>query len=119
MELERTTQKPEWLLHLLPLGGILIPFVNIILPLIAWQLYRSEDKGRESLCRKILNHQISFTLIVILFIPLCAYPAGLILEGIFVFVIAIYMSLNVIRSLDNKESNYPTLWSFIKEPSTE
>ena len=54
----------QWIvgMHLSPLSGLLIPFGNIIAPLIIWLIKKSEIPALDGVGKQVLNYQISWTI---------------------------------------------------------
>lgn len=100
--------------HLAALGGFVIPFGNIIGPLVLWLLKRDEsefvdDQGKES-----LNFQITVTILAILSGILIILIIGiglLILVGIFSLVMII---LATIKASEGEKYRYPFNFRLIK-----
>lgn len=88
------SQERTWgmLCHLLALAGFVVPFGNIIGPLVIWLVKREEmpvvdDQGKES-----LNFQITMTIAYLICIPLAFVMVGFFLAaaiGIFNLVMVI------------------------------
>jgi len=99
--------------HLFALGGFIIPFGNIIGPLIAWLIKKDEfpfvdDQGKES-----LNFQISISLYLIISGILVIIVIGFFLlaaVGIFSLIMIIIAS---IKANDGEKFRYPLCIRFI------
>ncbi len=67
------------LLHLLPLLGALLPFANVLAPLLFWLYKRGDDPNFEQQGRLVVNFQVSMTLGVGLAVGLLlgCFPVGL------------------------------------------
>ena len=95
------------LCHLSALAGVVIPFGNIIAPLIIWILKKEEfpfvdDQGKES-----LNFQISITIYFIIGIILVFVAIGVVilpLIGLFALIMVIVAS---IKANDGVKYRYP------------
>lgn len=93
--------------HLAALAGFVIPFGNIIGPLIIWLIKRDEsdfvnDQGKES-----LNFQITITILVIIAAILIIVLIGialLILIGIFSLVMIV---LAAVKASEGERYRYP------------
>ncbi|MBK8946710.1 MAG: DUF4870 domain-containing protein [Ignavibacteriae bacterium] len=100
--------------HLSAVVGFVIPFGNVIAPLLIWILKKEEsafinDQGKEA-----LNFQISVTIyafICIVLIILLIGIALLIALGIFALIFIIIASIN---SYDGKAYRYPMTIRLIK-----
>jgi len=100
--------------HLSAVVGFIIPFGNVIAPLLIWILKKDEsafinDQGKEA-----LNFQISITIYAIVGIILIIVLLGillLIILGIFALIFIIIASIN---SYDGKAYRYPLTIRIIK-----
>ena len=100
--------------HLSTLLGLVIPFGNIALPLIVWQVKKAEMPGIVSHGKQATNFQISMTIYA-------AVSAMLMIIGIGIFLFAGLMILDVIFTVkaalaarDGKSYQYPLTIQFIK-----
>lgn len=102
------------LAHIAAVTGFVIPFGNIIGPLLIWILKKEEfpfvnDQGKES-----LNFQISITIYVLISVVLVFILIGipiLIVIGIFALIMTIIASIN---AYDGKLYRYPLTIRFVK-----
>jgi uncharacterized Tic20 family protein len=94
---ETNPEARQWgmIAHLSALAGFLIPFGNLVGPLVVWQMKKEipfvDDQGKES-----LNFQITVTIAVIVSIILMAVLIGLLLLpviGIAAFILTIVAGL--------------------------
>ena len=100
--------------HISAVAGFIIPFGNIIAPLLIWILKKDEfpfvdDQGKES-----LNFQISITIYVLISIILIFVLIGipiLIILGLFALIMVIIAAIN---SYDGKAYRYPLTIRLIK-----
>lgn len=100
--------------HISAVAGFVIPFGNIIGPLLIWILKKDEfpfvnDQGKES-----LNFQISITIYVLISIILVFLVIGipiLIVVGLFALIMTIIAAIN---SYDGKAYRYPLTIRLIK-----
>jgi uncharacterized Tic20 family protein len=99
--------------HLSALIGFIIPFGNIIAPLVLWTLKKEEyplvnDQGKES-----LNFQISMTIYIIASIILIFVVIGiilLVLLGIFSLIVII---IGAIKANEGEKYRYPLTIRFL------
>jgi uncharacterized protein len=100
--------------HLSGLVGFVIPFGNVIAPLIIWTLKKDEyplvdDQGKEA-----LNFQISITVYILLSVLLIFVVIGiplLIIIGIFSLIMTV---IGAINANDGNKYRYPFTIKFIK-----
>jgi uncharacterized protein len=102
------------LCHLTAFSGIIIPFGNIIAPLVIWVTQKEkyplvDDQGKES-----LNFQITTSIASIACIPLCFVLIGFLL----IFAVAIYAIVYIIiatmKANDGIKYRYPICLRLIK-----
>lgn len=104
------------LYHALPLLGIILPFTNVILPLLLWIVKRNVHPRYDIDGRAAVNFQLTLTLMACLSIPLLVFfmPVG------FFLLIATYITgiliciRNLIKVLKNEDPKYPFTIPFIK-----
>ena len=100
--------------HLSALIGFVIPFGNIIAPLVIWTMKKDEfehvnDQGKEA-----INFQISVTVYIFVSILLIFVVIGiplLIIIGLFSLIMAVIAAIN---ANDGKKYRYPFTIRFIK-----
>ena len=110
----KNEQNMGMLCHLLALTGFLIPFGNLIGPLVIWLVKREEMPFVESQGKESLNFQITISIGVIVGIILCFVLIGFLLlplVGIFALVCVILAS---IEAANGKPYRYPFCIRLIK-----
>ena len=95
------------LCHLSALAGYVIPFGNIIGPLIIWMMKKEEyalvdDQGKES-----LNFQISITIYVFISIVLIFLLVGIPLLILIALFALVMMIIAGIKAYDGEKYRYP------------
>ncbi len=100
--------------HLSAVVGFIIPFGNIIAPLLIWILKKDEsafinDQGKEA-----LNFQISVTIYAIVCVILIFVVIGILLIIILGIGILIFVIIASINSYDGKAYRYPLTIRIIK-----
>lgn len=95
------------LCHLSALAGFVIPFGNIIAPLIIWILKKDEfphvdDQGKES-----LNFQISITIYFIIGVILVFVAIGIVILPIIALFALIMIIIASIKANDGVKYRYP------------
>lgn len=111
-----TKDERTWALfcHLSSLAGFVVPFGNIIGPLVIWLIKKDalpfvDDQGREA-----LNFQISITIYVLASILLIFVVVGiplLIVVGFFALIMTV---IAAIKASDGVKYRYPLCIRFIK-----
>ena len=103
------------LCHLLSLCGMVIPFGNLLAPLILWLIKRQEmpfvdDQGKES-----VNFQITVTIVGLLCVPLiflCGIGAVLLIA--LSVVDLVFVIIATVKSSSGIAYRYPISFRFIK-----
>jgi uncharacterized Tic20 family protein len=95
------------LCHLSALAGFIIPFGNIIAPIIIWILKKEEyplvdDQGKES-----LNFQISITIYIIISVILIFVAIGIVLLLLVALFSLIMIVVASIKANDGEKYRYP------------
>ncbi|MES2828018.1 MAG: helix-turn-helix domain-containing protein [Bacteroidota bacterium] len=104
------------LYHLLALGGLFLPGLNIILPFILWVVKKDENFKYDWEGRQTINFNITFTLVLFIATPLLIvnYLLGfplLIISYLFMVVMSI---INLYRSVKMMPVKYPLSIPFMK-----
>jgi len=111
-----TKDERTWamLCHISTFSGFVIPFGNIIAPLVIWMIKRDEfplvaDQGKE-----VLNFQISLTLYILVSIILILLIVGIALLiglGIFDLIVTI---IGAMKANEGEKYRYPLTIRFVK-----
>jgi len=102
------------LAHLTALAGFVIPFGNLIGPLVVWLIKREQSAWVDKQGKEALNFQISITIYAIVAAILSVIIIGILLliaVGIFSLVMIIIASVRVNEGADFK---YPLCIPFLK-----
>jgi len=99
--------------HLSALIGFIIPFGNVIAPLVIWSLKKDEyplvaDQGKEA-----INFQISMTIYFIAAIILIFVAVGLLLLPILALVDLIFIVIAAVKANEGEKYRYPLAMRFI------
>ncbi len=100
--------------HLSALAGVIIPFGNIIGPLIIWMMKKDQYPAVNEHGKESLNFQISITIYLVVSAILIILLIGIVLMvviGIFAVVMVI---INAIKANDGQSVRYPITIRFIK-----
>ena len=107
----------KWLLlfHLLPLIGVMVPFANLILPLILWAYKRDEHPLFEEHGRAVINFHITVTLVFILGLVLLVllFRVGLVLLILTAAYALALIFWNAKRIIRNEGYSYPLSIRFL------
>lgn len=119
---EETIQK-KWLLlmHGTPIIGLILPLCNILFPLFLWIHKREDNKLYDTHGRKIINFQITMTILF-----LASFIALITIKGIgfFLFISVIPYTLiviiiNVVSAINSQRCFYPLAIPFLKRNNNE
>ncbi len=102
------------LCHLLALAGYIIPFGNIIGPLIIWQVKKGEssfvdDQGKES-----VNFQITVMLAAIVAFILCFLVIGIFLLPVIGIADLVFIIIAALKANEGVAYRYPYTLRLIK-----
>ncbi len=111
-----STDERNWalLIHISTLSGFIIPFGNIIAPIILWHMKKEESAFIGMHGREAINFQISMTIYILVSIILIFVLIGilaLIVLGIFDLIVTVIAALH---ASDGKEYRYPLSITFLK-----
>tara|TARA_R110000764_G_scaffold112153_2_gene199080 strand:+ start:1018 stop:1425 length:408 start_codon:yes stop_codon:yes gene_type:complete len=109
-------QAKQWALiaHLAGFLGCVIPFGNLIGPLIVWQLKKDEDPFIDDQGKESLNFQITVSLLLLLSFILMVVVIGLFLIWIVAIGAVVLMIIAAIKSNEGTAYRYPFCWRLIK-----
>ncbi len=98
--------------HLSALVGFIVPFGNLIGPLIIWQVKKElpfvDDQGKEA-----LNFQITVTIAAVICFILMFVLIGLLLLPILGIVVLVLIIIAAIRANSGESYRYPLTWRII------
>jgi uncharacterized Tic20 family protein len=101
------------LCHLSSFVGFIVPFGNIIAPLIIWLIKRDDpfidEQGKEA-----LNFQISMTIYAFIAVILALILIGFVLMFIIMIANLILVIIAGVKANDGKSYRYPLTFRFIK-----
>jgi uncharacterized Tic20 family protein len=102
------------LCHLLALSGVLIPFGNLIGPLIVWLMKKKEvpfvdDQGKES-----LNFQITATLAMIILSPTICIGIGFVVLPALGIAVIVFSIIAGVAASGGTRYRYPATLRLIK-----
>ena len=102
------------LVHASIFSGFVIPFGNVVGPLVVWLLKREESSFVDRHGKAALNFQISLMIYMLISAILVLVLIGIImLIGLFIFDL-VYTIIAMIRASDDKEMKYPLAIPFFK-----
>ncbi len=102
------------LCHLSALSGLIIPFGNILGPLIVWLLKRDEFRFVDIHGKEALNFQISITIYVIFSGILILILIGIPMLIILIIIGIIFTVIAAVKASNGETYTYPMSIKFIK-----
>ncbi len=109
-----STNQWQVAMHLCPLVGFVIPFGNLLTPLILWLIKRQESPTLDQAGKDVLNFQISISIYAILSIVLWFILIGFVLSFL-VFILWLYgMVMAAMKVGTNETFRYPFTIHFLR-----
>ena len=102
------------LCHLLTFCGYLVPFGNIIAPLVLWRLKRADDPFVDVCGKEALNFQLSITLYTTLCLITFLVGIGLLLLPIVMILNLIFTIIAAFKASEGQSYRYPLTLRLIK-----
>jgi len=99
--------------HLAALGGFVIPFGNIIGPLIIWQIKKNDMPFAAQQGREALNFQITVTIAMIACFLLSFIVIGLLLLPIVGIGALVFTIIGAIQANQGTPYEYPINWRLV------
>lgn len=99
----------QWkvILHLSALSGFIIPFGNIIGPLVIWLIKKPELPAIEPEGRKVLNFQISYTIYMVLAALSIYVCVGAVLLPIVAIIWLIFTIIGAVKVSNGENYEFP------------
>lgn len=102
------------LCHLSALSGYVIPFGNIIGPLVIWLIQKDKSSYVDYHGKEALNFQISMTLYFLISIPLILVVIGIVLMIIVGILDIVFTIIAGIKANQGEEYRYPLTIRFVR-----
>ena len=119
-ELMRTPEPDEknlaMLAHLLSLTGLIIPGMNIVVPLLIWLNKRDQSQFVAMHARESLNFQITVAILVAVWVMLKVMLVGFLLLPLVPFVIIALLIIVIragLKASSGEEYRYPLCFRFV------
>jgi uncharacterized Tic20 family protein len=109
-------EEKQWALicHLSGLGGYLIPFGNIIIPIIIWSMKKQEMPMVDEHGKEVINFQISITIWILLSGLLIILLVGIPMLIVLVLLQVILVIVGALKADNGELYKYPLTVRFIK-----
>lgn len=100
--------------HIAAVAGYLIPFGNIIGPLLVWQLKKEDGKLIDDQGKESVNFQITVSIAMLISAALTLILIGFLLIFIVGLGALIFVVIAAIKANDGEAYRYPLTFRFIK-----
>jgi uncharacterized protein len=112
VERERTL---AMLCHLIALSGVIVPFGNVLGPLIVWMIGKSDSEFVNEHGKSSLNFQISFTLFFIASVVLILFigPIAIVMLGGSVLYAVVMVIVNGVKAHNGDDGPYAVTITFL------
>lgn len=110
------SQEMQWKVafHLCPLVGLLVPFGNLIAPLVLWLIKRPESTELDQVGKDVLNFQISISIYALVAAVLTLVFIGFLLF-VAIFILWLYgMVMAAVKAGNNQPFRYPLTITFLR-----
>jgi uncharacterized protein len=110
----------QWVvgMHLSPLSGVLIPFGNIIAPLVIWLLKKTEIPPLDAIGKQVLNYQISWTIWMVVAVIVAAVGSCLVVPIFLPFAVGIawlvFTVIGSVKASNGDSYKYPLTIDLLK-----
>ncbi|MAC98350.1 MULTISPECIES: DUF4870 domain-containing protein [Pseudomonas] len=111
-----SSEARQWALiaHVSALLGCVLPFGNLIGPLIVWQLKKDMDPFVDDQGKEALNFQITVTLMLVVCVLLMLVLIGILLAWVVGIAALVLVIIAAIKSNEGTAYRYPFCWRLIK-----
>lgn len=111
-----TLEEKQWAMftHLAALAGFIIPFGNIIGPLVLWQLKKDQSAYIDYHGKEAVNFQISITIYIVISIVLIVVLLGILLLAAVGILSIVFLVIAAIKANEGVYYVYPLAMRFIK-----
>ncbi len=111
-----TVEERQWAMftHLAALAGFVIPFGNIIGPLVLWQIKKDQSTYIDFHGKEAVNFQISVTILVAISIILIVVLIGILMLIAIGILSIVFLVIAAIKANEGVYYTYPFTMRFIK-----
>ena len=109
-------QEKQWALicHLSGLSGYLIPFGNIIIPIVIWSMKKEEMPMVDEHGKEVINFQLSITIWIIISGLLIILLVGIPMLIVLVILQVVLVIIGALKADNGQLYKYPMTIRFIK-----
>ena len=94
-------------MQLLGFAGFVLPFGNIIAPLVLWLIKRTESPLLDRTGKEVLNFQISYTIYAAIAGVLCFVLIGLLILPVIFILWIVFMVIAAVKTGNGEDYRYP------------
>jgi hypothetical protein len=111
-----TAEERQWAMftHLSALAGFVIPFGNIIGPLVLWQIKKDQSAYIDYHGKEAVNFQISMTIYLAISFILVFVLVGILLLAVLGILTIVFLVIAAIKANEGDYYVYPITMRFIK-----
>ncbi len=102
------------LCHLSALAGVVVPFGNVIGPLVVWMMKKAEYPLVDREGKKSPNFQITVAIGFLILIPFCFILIGFFLMPLLGLAALIFTIIAAVKTSNGEDYNYPVSFKFVK-----
>jgi len=109
-------QEKQWALicHLSGLSGYLIPFGNVIIPIVIWSMKKEEMPMVDEHGKEVINFQLSMTIWIIISVILVFLLVGILLIVVLALLQVVLVIVGALKADSGQLYRYPLTIRFIK-----
>jgi uncharacterized protein len=114
MEVDQDSRTWGMICHLASLAGYIIPFGNVIGPLVAWQIKKDNSEFVDYHGKESLNFQITVTLAIVASIPLVLVLIGILMLIVIPIAALVLVIIASVKAGNGELYRYPLTIRLIK-----
>ncbi len=100
--------------HLASFSGVIIPFGNVVGPLILWSMKKDSSALVDREGKKALNFQISMSIYIFVSFILVFVGIGILMLIGLALLNLIFVVMAIVKTLNDEDYQYPLSINFIK-----
>ncbi|PWU05676.1 MAG: DUF4870 domain-containing protein [Verrucomicrobia bacterium] len=101
-------------MHLIALCGLMVPFLNILAPLVLWLFKRPVSTWLDDEGKRVLNFQISFTIYFLVACLSVFIIIGLLIVPVLAVIYLAFLIIGAIRASEGIAYRFPLTFNFLK-----
>ncbi len=111
-----TSEERQWamFIHISALTGFVIPFGNIIGPLVLWQIKKDQSQFIDFHGKEAVNFQISMTIYLVVSFILIILLIGILLVAVIGILEVVFLIIAALKANDGVVYYYPLTIRFLR-----